>query len=69
MLVWVLKPKNFILPAFFISAAQSLKAGIMSSMLADAVDEEQIHVIRCSLFRPLSRRFGEVVGLGYGGAW
>src|SRR5208337_1303158 len=31
MLVWVLKPKALILPAFFISAAQSLK-GVTSSM-------------------------------------
>ena len=64
MLVWVLKPKNLNLPAFFISAAQSLIGRFHFVDAGDGVDEEQVHVVRLQPFQTLIQALGEVAALG-----
>ena len=56
MLVWVLKPKNLNLPACFISAAQVLMAGVISSMPVMAWMKNRSTWSVCSLFRLLFKR-------------
>ena len=64
MLVWVLKPKNLILPAFFICAAHSLMGSPNLVHTGNAVEEKQVHVVRVQPFQRLVEALGQVFGCG-----
>ena len=64
MLVWVLKPTNLILPACFISAAQSLMAGVISSMPVRAGEKKRSRIARLQPFQTLVQPFGKIAALG-----
>ncbi len=57
MLVWVLNPKNFILPAFFICAAHSLIGIVDLVQGADAMAKEEVYIVRVQLLQGSSQGF------------
>ena len=48
MLLWVLKPKNLILPSALAFSAQALVSGIQFLDAADAMNEIEVNGSRCS---------------------